>query len=512
MRCFSYLWHTFSFERHSFATLRGYLLIMKLTHLLYTSAALAALPLAAFAQGNPSRPNLVFIMADQFRGDALGCLQQEPMQTPHLDQLASESILFTEAVSSYPVSSPARAMLMTGMYPMANGVTGNCNSLNTPYGVELSTEAVCWSDVLKQAGYATAYIGKWHLDAPHPPYVDTSNNRGAVAWNEWCPPERRHGFDRWMAYGTYDNHLHPMYWDTLAGRDEFHYVDQWGPAYEADRAIEFIRTESVQSDRPFALVVSMNPPHTGYELVPDAYKRLYDSLDVEALTRQKPYIPEKGTPEGDYFRANIRNYYACITGVDEQVGRIVQALKDCGLFENTLLVFTSDHGVCMGGHGVEGKNVFYEEAMRIPMICCWKGRLHPQRSDLPVAFADLYPTLLSLMGRKAEIPSTVQTHDWSRYFLQEQIQTPEDAFQPYYYCEPSDPTSGRRGIRTARYTYVVDVQKGKVTQTWLYDRTTDPGQLHNVAESQPARCDSLRQTLIQWLGKTHDPFVKYLTH
>ncbi len=116
------------------------------------------------------------------------------------------------------------------------------------------------------------------------------------------------------------------------------------------------------------------------------------------------------------------------------------------------------------------------------------------------------------MGRQAEIPSTVQTHDWSRYLLQEQIQTPEDAFQPYYYCVPSDPTSGRRGIRTARYTYVVDVQKGKVTQTWLYDRTTDPGQLHNVAESQPARCDALHQTLLQWLGKTHDPFIKYLTH
>lgn len=486
--------------------------MMKLTHLLYTSAALAAFPLAALPQGSPSRPNLVFLMADQFRGEALGCLQQEPVLTPNLDRLASEGILFTEAVSSYPVSSPARAMLMTGMYPMANGVTGNCNSQHTPYGVELPTGAVCWSDVLKQAGYATAYIGKWHLDAPRRPYVDTSNNRGTVAWNEWCPPERRHGFDYWMAYGTYDDHLRPMYWDTLAGRDEFHYVDQWGPAYEADRAIEFIRTESVQSDRPFALVVSMNPPHTGYELVPDAYKRLYDSLDVEKLAARKPYIPAKGTPQGDYFRKHIRNYYACITGVDEQVGRIVQALKDCGQLDNTLIVFTSDHGVCMGGHGVEGKNVFYEEAMRIPMICCWKGRLHPQRSNLPVTFADLCPTMLSLLGLEKQLPPTVQTRDWSCLLLQKHIQTPGKTFQPYYYCEPSDSTSGRRGIRTSRYTYVAEVLKGKPTQVWLYDRTNDPAQLHNVAESQPARCDSLHQALIQWLEQTHDPFGRYLTH
>ena len=369
---------------------------MKTTHLLYTSAFLAMTPLAVFPQGNQSRPNLVFIMADQFRGDALGCMQKEPVQTPNLDKLAEEGILFTEAISSYPVSSPARAMLMTGMYPTANGVTGNCNSDNTPYRVELSAEAICWSDVLKQAGYSTAYIGKWHLDAPHPPYIDTYNNRGKVAWNEWCSPERRHGFDQWIAYGTYDNHLKPMYWDTEAAREDFYYVDQWGPSYEAGRAIEFIRKESSQSDHPFALVVSMNPPHTGYELVPDSFKQRYAHIDVEALASQKPYIPAKGTPEGDYFRTHIRNYYTCITGVDENVGRII---------------FSSDHGICMGGHGIEGKNVFYEESIRIPMICCWKNKLHPQQTDLPVAFADLYPTMLSLMEMKDQTPSTVQSYD-----------------------------------------------------------------------------------------------------
>ena len=159
---------------------------MKLTLLVYTSALGAVLPFSACSrpESRPSRPNLVFIMADQFRGDAMGCMGKEPVQTPNLDRLASEGILFTDAVSSYPVSSPARAMLMTGMYPAANGVTGNCNSQNTPYGVELSEESVCWSDVLKEEGYRTAYIGKWHLDAPHRPYVDTYNNKGEVAWLE----------------------------------------------------------------------------------------------------------------------------------------------------------------------------------------------------------------------------------------------------------------------------------------------------------------------------------------
>ena len=279
------------------------------------------LPLAA-----QTSPNLVFIMADQYRGDALGCLGKEPVKTPCLDHLASEGVLFTNAVSSYPVSSPARAMLMTGMYPLHNKVTGNCNSQTAPYGVELPQEARCWSDVLKDMNYRTGYIGKWHLDSPYKPYVDTYNNRGKVAWNEWCPPERRHGFEYWTAYGTYDYHLKPMYWDTTAPRDSFYYVNQWGPAYEADKAIEYIQTQK-ENKQPFALVVSMNPPHTGYELVPDKYKALYKDIDVEALCAHRPDIPAKGTEMGNYFRNNIRNYYACITGVDEQVGRIIETLK-----------------------------------------------------------------------------------------------------------------------------------------------------------------------------------------
>ncbi len=321
-----------------------------------------------------SAPNLVFIMADQYRGDAIGCIGKEPVKTPCLDKLASEGVLFTNAVSSYPVSSPARAMLMTGMYPIHNKVTGNCNSQTAPYGVELPQDARCWSDVLKDMDYQTGYIGKWHLDSPYKPYVDTYNNRGKVAWNEWCPPERRHGFEHWIAYGTYDYHLKPMYWDTTAPRDSFYYVNQWGPAYEAGKAIEYIETQKAD-DRPFALVVSMNPPHTGYELVPDKYKDIYKDMDIEALCNNHPDIPAKGTEMGDYFRNNICDYYACITGVDENVGRIIDALKANDLFENTIVVFTSDHGICMGVHNQPGKDIFYEEAMRIPMIISWPEKI-----------------------------------------------------------------------------------------------------------------------------------------
>ena len=479
---------------------------MKHLKLLFTSSALTAMALPAAAQH--SSPNLVFIMADQYRGDAMGCIGKEPVKTPHLDRLAAEGVNFTNAVSSYPVSSPARAMLMTGMYPIHNKVVGNCNSETAPYGVELPQDARCWSDVLKDQGYQTGYIGKWHLDSPYKPYVDTYNNRGKVAWNEWCPPERRHGFDHWIAYGTYDNHLKPMYWNKTAPRDSFYYVNQWGPAYEADRAIEYIGKQK-ENKQPFALVVSMNPPHTGYELVPAHYKEMYKDLDVEALCKNRPNIPAKGTEMGDYFRKNIRNYYACITGVDENVGRIVQALKENGLFDNTIVVFTSDHGICMGAHGSAGKDIYYEESMRVPLILSWPDRIKPRKDDkLMIAFADLYPSLLSLMGFEKEIPETVQTFDLSKEIRTGKAE--KEITQPYYFVRFDNHATGYRGLRTDRYTYVVHATDGKIDETILFDRIEDPYQMRNIAGRHPERVASFGKQLKEWLTKTNDPFAGYL--
>lgn len=478
-----------------------------LTNTLFILPALITSTVSS-AQSKQTSPNLVFIMADQFRGDALGCMGKEPVRTPHLDKLASEGVIFTNAVSSYPVSSPARAMLMTGMYPINNQVTGNCNSETTPYGVELSQDARCWSDVLKDQGYQTAYIGKWHLDSPRKPYIDTYNNRGKVAWNEWCEPSRRHGFDYWVAYGTYDNHLKPMYWNTTAPRDSFYYVDQWGPAYEADCAIEYMNSQR-DGEKPFALVVSMNPPHTGYDLVPDNYKALYKDVDVEALCTRQPGLPAKGTPNGDLYRNCIRDYYACITGVDENVGRIVAALKANGQFDNTLFVFTSDHGICMGVHDEAGKDIYYEEAMRIPMIISYPAKLKPRKEDkLMLAFADLYPSLLSLMGFQKEIPGEVQTLDLASEIVSGKER--KDLAQPYYFVNFDNHATGYRGLRTNIYTYATHATNGVIDEVILFDRVKDPYQLKNIASQNPQIIQQLKKQLKEWLTKTKDPFAHYL--
>lgn len=455
-----------------------------------------------------SAPNLIFIMADQWRGDALGCMGKEPVQTPYIDQLASEGVFFKNAISNCPVSSPARAMLMTGMYPPSNKVVGNCNSDTAPYGVELSADARCWSDILKENDYHTGYVGKWHLDSPYRPYVDTYNNRGKTAWNEYCPQDRRHGFDFWVSYGTYDNHLKPMYWEGSAPRDSFFYVNQWGPEYEVDRAIEFLNKQK-NSEKPFALVVSFNPPHTGYELVPDKYKEKYRNLDVEALCANRPDIPAKGTEMGDYFRNNIRNYYACITGVDENIGRLTAELKRLHLADNTIIVFTSDHGVCMGAHNLAGKDIFYNESMHIPLVISWPARLAPRIDNRTmIGFGDLYPTLLSLMGFRKDIPQEVQTYDLSHLLLSGEED--RELIQPYYYIQPDSPATGYRGLRTDKYTFAVHATDNKMDSIILFDRTNDPFEMENIASKSPELVTHFTRKLQEWLKATNDSFC--LTH
>lgn len=479
--------------------------------ILSTTWLLPLIPACLQAQGeSESPPNLLFIMADQWRGEAIGCLGIEPVLTPNLDALAAQGILFSNAVSTYPVSSPARAMLMTGINPTRNGVSWNCNSQSE---CDLRADAVCWSDVLHDAGYQTAYIGKWHLDSPYKPYIETYNNKGAVAWNEWTPKERRHGWDHWIAYGTYDNHLNPMYWLTDSTRSQWHFTDfyrgkpVWGPEFEVDEAIRYIEAiERNGNKNPFAMVISMNPPHTGYELVPDSFKARYSGIDIEPYAAARENVPPKGTPSGEYWRNSIKDYYACMTGVDFHVGRMVKYLKDNGLFERTIVIFTSDHGICMGAHGIQGKNVWYEEAMRIPMIVTWPERIAPRIDSLMIAFQDLGPTMLGLM--ELEIPAAMQTIDHSSYIVGESREAVE--YQPYYFVQYDDYTTGYRGLRGDRYTYVVHATAGVLDEVLLYDRKSDPYQMNNVASHNPDLCGKLKQKLLKHCRETDDVFAASL--
>ncbi len=453
-------------------------------------------------------PNIVFVFPDQMRGQAMGFLGEEPVLTPHLDRFAAESLVLPQMVSNYPVCSPFRAMLMTGRYPHANKVTSNCNSGSAPFDCELQESDRCWSDVLKDKGYSLGYIGKWHLDSPHTPFIKCKNNSEKFAWNEWCPPKRRHGFDFWYAYGTYDYHNRPMYWKTDAGREGFHFVDQWGPEHEADLAVNYIKNEGGKyrdSSKPFALTVSMNPPHTPYKMVPQKYVDRYKDKSLEDLCK-RPNIPAADAKFGKYYRNNIRHYYAQVTGVDEQFGRILEALKQQGLEDNTIVVFTSDHGNCLGIHNMVSKNNRYEESMRIPFLVRWPGKIKPRKDDLLFSGLDICPTLLDLAGFKRDIPDVVDGKSYARQFLTGKGKRPE--WQWYMWTPVGKPQWGRRGIRNPQYTFVVSKAEGKPEEVFLHDNVNDPYQLKNIADEQPELVTFLRKTLEKTLAQYNDPWLK----
>lgn len=465
---------------------------------------------AATTSGNTysERPNLLVVMADQFRGDAFGFRGKEVVKTPNFDSFSKEAVVFSQAVSGYPVSSPARGMFLSGAYPHKNGVITNCQSESATQNVELREDLTCWSDVLQSEGYHTAYIGKWHLDKPVKPFIDCYNNKGEMAWNEWCPPHRRHGFDYWVAYGTYDWHLKPMYWNTQAGREDFYYVNQWGPEYEADLAIHYL--DSIKgSDQPFAMMVSMNPPHTGYELVPDNYKELYKGLNVDSVVAAMPHLRNADQKYVDYFKKSLPDYYACISGVDEQFGRIIEALKRNGMFDNTIVVFVSDHGDSMGMHENIGKNIFYEEAMRVPFMISWGSKLSPRvDEDLLLSVEDFCPTILSLMGLENKIPSSVQTRNLSKQIQGSRKNMPKYQLYMRYNQVNStgkNPDTGARGIRNEQYTYAAKFKKGIITEEYLFDRKNDPYQMNNLADKEVKLVGKLKKILTKMLVDVEDP-------
>ena len=456
------------------------------------------------------RPNLLIIMADQWRGQAIGYEGKEPVMTPYLDKFAKESLVLEQMVSNYPVCSPARAMLMTGQFPLKNKVYSNVNSSSAPFGIELSATAVCWSDILKLNGYSNGYIGKWHLDSPYKPYIPTSNNIGKVAWNEWTSPEKRHGFDYWYSYGTYDVHNKPMYWDTNAKRDDFHYVEQWGPIHEADKAIAYMKNEdgkTRKADAPFSLVVSMNPPHSEYETVPQNYYNLYKNISLEDLIKDEN-IPAAGTKGGDQYRHDIRYYYANITGVDEQIGRILQGLKDQKLDKNTIVVIMADHGNCLGKHSEVSKNNIYEESLRIPFIVNWPGHIAARKDKTFLgSITDIYPTLLDLMGMKDQTPTNLDGKSYAQYYRDGKGTTPTDQFiLGAIISDNVNVNSGFRGVRTKDYKLAY-VKKNNKNELVLFDLKSDPFEMKNIYKPNHPMVKKLEPILKKYLLETGDSFV-----
>jgi arylsulfatase A-like enzyme len=394
-----------------------------------------------------SKPNIIFILTDQWRASAFGYAGDNIVQTPQLDKFAQSAVNFSNAVSVCPVCTPYRASLLTGRYPTTTGMF-----LNDLY---LPSEELCMAEIFKTASYSTAYLGKWHLDG-----------HGRI---ENVAPERRQGFDFWKGSECDHNYLKEHYY---ANNDpEIKYWEGYSP-YSISKEAQNYMEENANSENPFLLFVSIGTPHFPHNTAPKEYMEMYtpDKLKLEANVTED--MRERALKE-------LQGYYAHCTATDKAIGEIIQKAKDLGIYDNSIIVFTSDHGEMMGAHGYRPfmKHQVYAESSEIPFLISYPGmaKNRGKIAEAPVTTPDILPTLLGLCN--IEIPETIEGYDLSQI-----VKDPsKDKDRVALFMNPCPfniayADDEYRAIKTATYTYA----KTPDGPSMLFDNVKDPLQLNNL--------------------------------
>ena len=434
-----------------------------------------------------TRPNVVFVFADQMRAQATGYAGNPDARTPALDRLASQSANFVNAVSGHPVCCPYRASLMTGQYPLTHGVYIN--------DVPLETDAPALAEVFAAHGYQTGYIGKWHL---------YGSPDGAYARRRaYVPPDHRLGFEYWKAFECNHDYMNSPYFE-----DENVEPQMW-EGYDAlaqtRDACQYVR-DHADDDDPFFLMLSWGTPHNPYDQVPERYASLFEQ-DTFSL---RPNVPENYR---DRAMNTLRGYYAHIAAIDDCVGMLLDTLEETDLAEDTLFVFTSDHGDMHSSQGVRRKQVPWDESIRVPLLLRYPGRFGSEGQEFltPINTPDLMPSILGLCD--LPVPDTVEGRNYATLMTGDTDEAVVTDFAPAAFLNyPVSFAMSRaqglpayRGVRTARYTYV-RTQRGP----WLlYDNVEDPYQMHNLC-SDPAYARvqaRLEDELRAWLDALDDRFL-----
>ena len=425
--------------------------------------------------GDRSRPNVLWIFADQLRFQALGSSGDPNVSTPNLDRLAAEGVRCTTAVSQYPVCTPFRAGLMTSRHATACGVPRHGDFL--PPGSDTVAHA------FGRGGYRTSYVGKWHLAGAR-----GANTVSAAGWageDFWVHPSLRGGFEDWFGFNVSNNYYRTFY--SRGDHVEPHRLE----GYQTDALTDLSLGYLADYDRgePWFHVIAYESPHPAWGGTPRSRlypvpERFEQMIDPERLTL-RPNVPAAHEREA---REQLSGYYALIANLDENVGRLLDWLDDSGRADDTLVVFFSDHGEMGGSHGLRNKQVPYDESVRIPLLLRWPRGLAAGSYDTPFSGLDLYPTTAGLCG----VPGPVLGHgiDHSEALLSGvagprssvliQWESPRFGFGDHPY----------RALRDRRYSYVVGRDRAFCL---LFDNAADPYQLDNLFFASGGR--ALRRTL-----------------
>ncbi len=453
------------------------------------------------------KPNILYLMSDQHRADCLGCAGNTLIKTPHLDSIAAGGVVFSRAYSSTPSCTPARSAILTGLSPWHHGMIGY-GRVAEKYPFELP-------DALREAGYYLYGIGKmhWHpqrlLRGYHKILLDESGRAetpGFVSdYRQWFkeqapdldPDATGIGWNDYRAKAyALPEQLHPTRWT-------------------ADQAVEFI--EQYDRAEPFMLKVSFARPHSPYD-PPQRFMDMYNEADMPAPVVgdwAAQYAPHDEPPNPSLWHGDLgvpqakesrRAYYGSVTFIDEQIGRILAALKKRSLYDNTLVIFFADHGDMLGDHHLWRKTYAYESSARIPMLLRWpksmgmdrqRGKTLPQ----PVELRDILPTFLDAAG--APIPDHLDGKS-----LLELVRGNPKGWRPFIDLEHSMCYNQDHwnALTDGKFKYIYYAYDGREQ---LFDLTNDPRELRNLAPDPASKSTLLRwrQRMIEHLSERGEKFV-----
>ena len=415
------------------------------------------------------KPNVVFILTDDQAPWALGLSGHPHADTPHLDKLFKQGMWLKKSYVVTPVCSPSRTSLMTSRYGSELGVTDWIHPRNEP-DLGLNPKTVTWTEAMQSAGYRTGLVGKWHLGVP----------------DKFHPTKT--GFDYFMGFRTGGNKvIRPTL--EVNGKDQ--QVDGYTYDILTDDALRFIDRNK---DRAFLLCLHYRAPHTAWLPQPDSDRKPFENLD--------PKIPNPDFPNLDVERVKrmTRDYLGSVKGIDRNVGRVLKHLDELQLAENTIVVFTSDHGYSMGHNGIWHKgnghwalkpappvtnpNIprnqrpnMYDNSIFVPTAIRWPGKIAPNSAlDLPVANLDWYPTLLNLTGVPLPKGETIRGRDITPALLGKDIEWPDVCYGEYSTHHQSK--THMRMIRTSNWKLVRDFLNPERDE--LFDLKNDPAESRNV--------------------------------
>jgi len=512
-------------------------------------------PLFADSGNTLSRPNLLFIMTDQQRFDALSIAGNTVLKTPNMDRIGKEGAYFSLAYSQCPVCGPARSALMTGRSVENSRVRTNMDA-----DIHDRTPMPCYDEILADQGYVTEYYGKWH--APLDRALKYNNAVTPAGKHEW---ERGPGMalqynnyldrhiertvlfmnpelaDSGMQLQTYDHRpyetnpldmRHGMVpgikTDAEGNKLQVRQPDQHGistvpaehtvTAFQAKQTIEALE-RLAKTNKPFSLHCSFHCPHA--PITPsEPFASMYDPEDMtppvsigDPMTNS-PYFHENGRSkmpqyaDPEKIKYMIANYYAFVKEIDVWLGQILDKVDELGIADNTLIIFTSDHGEMLGAHGMREKNVFYEESAHIPLMIRFPGKIKPATVvKAPVSHIDLFATICDYLK--------AGKHDSDGESLRRYIEGTVDENSAYAVSEWNwrGPVQPNLMVRTKRWKYFCPNRADSKVMNVLYDLENDPHEMNNLlgnnpkAEQYREQADKMKSHLVQWLKATDSPHL-----